>query len=361
MPPIARVNLGETAKALMEGDLSTQQVVRKLREAYPDSMHTVTAKMSNIRALVLAASSPMDATALLALEEDPPESMLAFANASRAEQYAIQRQHNSTPSWSSAAESMLASLDILPPCVKDLVLTKRESNAMQRAKEEAVKKSNMNPYLVEETDKLLFEMEESMRNAKPTDSWGGLAIPILLATGRRTAEIMDGKSQFQPIEGEPYHGVFTGQKKTRDPKPFIIPILVPFPVLANAMNVLRSKQGHVQLTSKESKNKYQSTLGKQLKVIIQHQTLALPKEDEGRRKVTIHALRKIYVACVARLFDCPFAFNATAMRACCHNTIKDSLAYSCVKLKGISGECRLGRMIVDALNASDESDADSGE
>jgi len=279
MAPPPRVDIEVLAKALEDGDKSADEVKRLLCDVYP-SMNSVRTKMTTIRDLVFKLNPPIDARALLELESDPSVSI--FVNSSRKDQCAIQRQHENNPTWSEAAENLLASFDIVPACIKGLVLTKRECNQVQRKSEQAVVDANMNPYLIEEGDKLLSQIEEKMRAANDSI---GLAISILLATGRRTVEILNGVSSFNPVPGEPYHAIFDGQAKKRDAKPYIIPILVPFEVLDNSMKALRAQQGHRMFTSREVKNKYQSTIRKRLLKAISQEELALPP-------LKVHALRK---------------------------------------------------------------------
>ena len=349
MAPPPRVDIEALAKSLVDHDKSADEVKRLLCELYP-SMHSVRTKMTTFRDLVFEASPQIDARALLELESDP--SVRIFVNSSRKDQCAIQRQHENNPTWSEAAENLLASFDIVPACIKGLVLTKRECNQLQRKSEQAVVDANMNPYLIEDGDKLLSQIEEKMRAAN--DSISGLAISILLATGRRTVEILNGVSSFNPVPGEPYHAIFDGQAKKRDAKPYIIPILVPFEVLDNSMKALRAQQGHRMFTSREVKNKYQSTIRKRLLKAISQEELALPP-------LKVHALRKVYVALVQKLFDTGFAFNATVMKCCGHSKLKDSLAYSCVIMKGVRGEGRLGKMVVSDLCMESESEAENEE
>ena len=353
-PPIARLDIQELAKSLMDGDLSAEEAKRILCNTY-DSLNSVRSKMTTIRDLVFKETPPMDVSGILELETDPPESMHVFVNSSRKQQYKIQRNHASNPTWSEEAENYLVSLEIVPACITGLVLTKRECNQLQQKSEQAVVDANMHPYVIEEGDKLISQIEEKMKGATEHDSIGDLAISILLATGRRTCEILNGASSFTNVDGEPYHALFAGQAKAGNDAPaYIIPILVPFAVLEHAMNVLRAKQGEKRFTNMEAKIKYQSAIRKRKLKMISEEQLALPP-------MKTHALRKVYVAMVQELFDSPYAFNATVMKCCGHSRIKDSLAYSVVKIKGIAENGRLGKMIVEDLrmNESDgESEAD---
>ena len=47
-----------------------------------------------------------------------------------------------------------------------------------------------------------------------------------------------------------------------------------------------------------------------------------------------HDLRAIYAAFVHLMYDCDESFNRTAMRACCHTSLSESLSYSHVTLGG---------------------------
>ena len=89
-----------------------------------------------------------------------------------------------------------------------------------------------------------------------------MQLPLLLVTGRRLAEIMNGRSKFTPIEDQPYHARFTGQLKRKrgdesemedsdneddgydseDDSTYKIPLLVPFDTFEKGWKALREKQ-----------------------------------------------------------------------------------------------------------------------
>lgn len=337
----ARIDIDVLANRVLDGDISAETAKAELSTAYA-SLNTVRAKLTTMRQLIMDKSPPVDAGALLHTRDVDPEEVRAFCTATRKEQLATQRQHARHRTWGARAEEALASLEIVPACMAGLALTRQEAMQVQRASEAQVLNANCNPFVIEHTDVLLAQIEERMRAARVDDPLAELTVPLLLATGRRTVEIMNGVSTFAPVEGEKYHCTFDGQRKKRDAKPYIIPLLVPYDVVRHAIDVLRTKQKHARLTERQSKDRYQSSLRKGLLKMIAQERLALPR-------ITVHTCRKIYTACVGKLFDSPYTHNATAMSVCGHATIKDSLAYSCVKLRGVEGEGRLGKLLVDTL------------
>jgi hypothetical protein len=74
---------------------------------------------------------------------------------------------------------------------------------------------------------VLQRAEEILRTAGPKTSLSALGFALLLVTGRRTAEVTNGRSQFSPGPN-PMSALFHGQLKTQHPEPYTIPLLTTF-------------------------------------------------------------------------------------------------------------------------------------
>ena len=69
-----------------------------------------------------------------------------------------------------------------------------------------------------------------------------LILALMFVTGRRPAELVaTDVLPFAPVKSNRYAAVFSGQLKTPDPKPYVIPLLVPYPLVKSAFERLRSR------------------------------------------------------------------------------------------------------------------------
>ena len=169
-----------------------------------------------------------------------------------------------------------------------------------------------------------------------------LSIALLILTGRRTCEILNGKSTFA-FHDATHHCVFHGQLKKRhasggtNEEPYCIPLLASHEAIDAAMRSLRARQP-ADIAAWENlrvSKRYQSGLNAKA-----HNVLT-PFIDG---KFTIHSLRSIYAACVARLFKHRESGVAIASRVCGHNDVECALAYLAVNLSVDADEQMLGTL-----------------
>ena len=195
-----------------------------------------------------------------------------------------------------------------------------------------------------------------------------LALSLLFLTGRRSAEVLNGRSRFAPnphvrcascaeggeeeedacpscasARGEAHSCLFEGQLKTRAPRPAqSIPLLAPYSVVATALFEMRARQAQYA-SAREAREeeeeegeeedegddnacisrRYQSNLGQRLR--------SLPAYASARR---VHGLRGAYANACVHLFDWDcLSPNAVIMRVLGHANIEESLAYSLVRVR----------------------------
>lgn len=154
--------------------------------------------------------------------------------------------------------------------------------------------------------------------ACPAETQGGipeLTFALMLATGRRECEILNGYSTFE-ING-PYSLRFTGQaKKRRSHDTFVIPCLAPPEHILGTLEILRKRQGNVVLSNTETSKKYQSYLSRH----IRHSPWNCKR---------VHSLRGVYTCMAHRLFDWRDYSNAfVAMCILGHSGLTESLVYT---------------------------------
>lgn len=184
-----------------------------------------------------------------------------------------------------------------------------------------------------------------------------LALSLMLVTGRRTCEVLNGVSTFAR-EGE-YVLRFSGQAKKRarvddeavddddessvgdgdsvdEPaEAYSIPTLVPASHVIAAFEVLRQKQRWAVHTNRETSLKYQAWLGQTLR------DGGVPWSACGHA----HALRGLYSCMAVRLFDWGDASDAyVTMSILGHAGLHESLVYTTYALgDAFRDEPRLGR------------------
>lgn len=168
-------------------------------------------------------------------------------------------------------------------------------------------------------------------------SLGELALCLMLLTGRRTCEVLNGTSHFASIDSDQededeeghyeYALIFEGQAKRRGmPSPaYRIPVLAPPSLLLAAMDALRARQGGwVAESNRACSLRYQSLLARTLG------DSKTPWKDCGR----VHALRGIYAVMCLRLFDWTSGDGEeptdayVTMHILGHASVEESLAYT---------------------------------
>ena len=247
------------------------------------------------------------------------EGVAAFLALPLREMVRRQRHHAAAPRWSAEAEAALASLALLPPHVDALRLAGDELRALERladarllAKQEA---------LVVVPGAVLAHAVHVATTATPGMGVAALALNLLLLSGRRSSEILNGSSTFAPT-ARATTCLFGGQLKTREARPpYEIPLLCEFDAFSNNLRALREAQGGRVLSASECSQRY----AKPLQLALRRLYPMAPK---------VHALRSMYMAYVMELYEADCTFNIAAMRALGHTTLQDSLAYNAVRLVG---------------------------
>jgi integrase len=140
---------------------------------------------------------------------------------------------------------------------------------------------------------------------------------LMLMTGRRTCEILNGASKFE--EKGQYSLEFTGVAKRRGCNPIlVIPVLTKSNHILAALKHVRTLQKNVSLSNREVSAKYQSLLSRNL-----------CSQSPWKQCVRVHGLRGVYVCMALRLFDWDDASDAyVAMCILGHTGLQESLVYT---------------------------------
>lgn len=143
-----------------------------------------------------------------------------------------------------------------------------------------------------------------------------LTFALMLTTGRRECEILNGRSTLEPHTE--YSMTFRGQAKKRGAdEPLVIPVLAPATSVASALCQLRDRQKHRVLSNVETSRRYQSYLSRYI---------ASSPWQQCRR---VHSLRGLYACMASRLFD--WGSHSSAFVTMCvlgHSGLAESLVYT---------------------------------
>ena len=312
----------EAAELLLQGS-SGAEVRARINARYSTLASQKTA-ISNVRKRVMEIYEP-DITPMRAYEEE--EGVGDFLHAPLSERVAIQRRHTYEPEWSVEAEECLQRLVLLPPSMKDFGLSHAEVIRFKKDSAEALRRRNENVMVIQEPGALLEMALAMLETCNTSSTLGAIVLPLLLVSGRRSSEILNGKSVFEPAP-HPFYCYFTGQLKTRGKgERYMIPLLCPFATFCIGLNALRQKEGDVShLTEKQLNSRYQVRLKQQIN------GGALPYLPSGN--VTPHTLRSFYAAFVFHCYNVPDTFNRMCMKICGHADLTESLCYNAVRIVG---------------------------
>ena len=157
-----------------------------------------------------------------------------------------------------------------------------------------------------------------------------LALCLLLLTGRRTCEVLNGRTDV--CAHADYALLFRGQAKRHGmDEGYVVPVLAPATDVVAALARLRRMQSHGPLANDECSRRYQSLLSRRLKATW---------SECG----CVHALRGVYVRMALRLFDWEGSDAFVAMCILGHRGLVESLVYTPFRLEDdFVEEPRLGR------------------
>lgn len=235
----------------------------------------------------------------------------------------IQMLKNNSSSWPDEALKIGKTLQLLPPNFATFCLTKEESLRCKEQSDAAQLNKNDNVIIVKNASNILSNVQFNLENCERI-SLSLLACCLMIASGRRLAEIMNGKSVF--VEVSTTFVQFDGQLKKRGfVKPYTIPLLIESKLFIRAFETLRDKQlrncpNFNTLTNSQITEKYQGNLSRQLKISF-------------KQFHHIHVFRSFYISAVYQMYQLNVTFARCAMLCLGHDDLKESLSYNNVKLE----------------------------
>ena len=307
----------ETAVQMIRNGTPGEEVMTMLREKC-STVKAMSCVITRIRAALMEQLPIPDCDAALLPFADEP-GVASFLQLPLSERVRIQREHRSLPTWSDGAETALASLQLLPQNLAMVKLTQPELVQLARKREAGLIKKQETLLHVPRAGEWLKYAIALARQSTPDMSFARLALPLLLLSGRRSTEILNGKSAFVPTVRETTV-VFTGAIKKRGAATsWEIPLLCDYATFANALSVLRQKQGYAQCSPSVCNNRYQKNLNAAVSTLFPWAASA-------------HQLRSVYASCMYHLYSCDTTFNLAAMRALGHEALTVSLSYNATVL-----------------------------
>ena len=265
----------------LEAGAAVADVLQEMRAHYTtaDAMRSKTCAVR--QAYAGPARADADVPALLALTRTDDERARLDAWVAR----------YGTPAWRRTGNEALdgavrAARTLLPENVDKLRVTREEVLVCKQRKRERVRAKNAQALRVD-GDALLQAARATLAAPERASLWE-LALALLLATGRRTAEVLNGRSAFSPgDDGEDGSCLFAGQLKARNERDaYRIPVLAPLGHVLASLARLRALQPAdvATLTNAQVASKYQSRLRAFMN--------AHPVYGKLRR---VHDLRGVYV------------------------------------------------------------------
>lgn len=217
-----------------------------------------------------------------------------------------------------------ALLKVLPPRLPE------NARACRIAREEmmACKRLSTQAALVKNRVKHRVPGVELLRAARSTldraeeKTLPQLALALMLLTGRRTCELLNGTSVISACSA---HSItFQGQAKKRGKsyrgagEGYKIPTLAPATKVCTGLRILRTKQGGVVRDNRETSSRYQSELSRTLK-----------RDHPWSLVGHVHALRGIYACMALKLFEWGDPSDAyVTMYLLGHTRLQESLVYT---------------------------------
>tara|TARA_Y100000741_G_scaffold285861_1_gene225663 strand:+ start:11549 stop:12607 length:1059 start_codon:yes stop_codon:yes gene_type:complete len=217
-------------------------------------------------------------------------------------------------------------LKLLPENMETFKLEEQDMLVCKQQKRETLLHKNRVAIILKRPkhilDKQIQILEEGSKNKIDE------ILALLLVSGRREAEILNGKSEFTSIPNLPFHVYFTGVlKKKSNPMDetsgltIIIPLLCKSEVFLKAFQRMRASQKEdiIHLSNKQVSNRYCSQLNSARKTRFPmiHKT---------------HDLRGLYIKMVDQYYIHSLAFPYLCMMCLGHDAIEDSLHYQKINI-----------------------------
>ena len=246
-----------------------------------------------------------------------------------------QRQHRHKARHQCSGDDRLDQLVRTAKLLPDNLASFRPSSTTVATCKETSKKARLekNEYAitVDDAQTVLRRARDTLDAATEATPFPELAWALLLVSGRRFSEIMNGRSVFTGVAGRTHACLFDGQLKKgagAQVEGYTTPLLVPFDVFDVAFATLRRKQSRGrgrpphECTPEEILKRYH---GNYCRYVDKHVAFI----DVG------HDLRALYASMVYQAFPWTHTLNVVAMRCLGHAGLEESLSYNHMIVRGV--------------------------
>lgn len=203
------------------------------------------------------------------------------------------RRHYKTPCSRKSKVSLIRSK--LSPKQRKLVKPNKKDIIDCAALSKKNMASKLKNALKFNNDELLEHATSTL--ASKTAGTYDLALALMTVTGRRSSEILNGRSSFGQVRGKKTHALFKGQLKKRktESDAYTIPLLCTRELVNEGLDKLRARQPRDIQTYSPARvsRRYQSSIRK-------HSL----KHPVYKQFNNLHDLRGCYAVMAARAYDC---------------------------------------------------------
>lgn len=244
-----------------------------------------------------------------------------FINTTFKLQYKEQRRHQRKKFCfdDTNVDDVFSNIKLLPDNMESFFVSGEVAESCAEKSKDNQKRRNTKVLRVPNASEILDSAVKILEDASEKSSMFALGFALLITTGRRTAEIFNGRSKFQ-ASTHSNHAIFHGQLKKDHAEPYKIPLLCSLALVNKGLRVLREKQGKVlqNITNDEVHSRYSSNLNKRMK-----ERYFLPSASP-------HDCRRFYIQAVFEGYgyEGNVTFNSVAMHFLGHENLDESLNYN---------------------------------
>jgi hypothetical protein len=262
----------------------------------------------------------------------------SFIEKTPKEQYDVMRRQKTQPICDeTSVNEALFRVKVLPENMSSFRLSSDEAAKCREKQKLSLLTKNSAVTLVKNGQAFLDRMCSVLRT--PLQQPETLLLAALMCvSGRRSAEIFNGRSTFGPVPWSTHHSTFQGQlKKKREDgehEEYVIPLLCEYSLFSYALEAfaltkkqqrirgIRREKGEDAVNNAEAAKFYSSQLHYLNKKSI-------PELNK------IHELRNLYVVFVDEMFDHSIPLPRLCMAVLGHDDMVDSLHYASVKVENV--------------------------
>ena len=207
---------------------------------------------------------------------------------------------------------------VLHPELAKLKLTNGEYGEIQKKKKQSVKNKNLKSLIIHNSEEFKAEILEGLES----NTYNKLFPALLLATGRRSIEVLKTAKFSRKKE----KNVFKGQAKDKSKKQYSIPLLAPIKQIQKAVRKLRKLLPEIKEDNLDNEQVQELVHGR-------NKLLFKKLSEKYNVKLTPHAMRGLYVAYAYKIYEGDASFLGFTSQVLGHEDLDASVHYVNIRLK----------------------------